>query len=79
MMSVTPKLTPACDERRTLALRVADAVTKVCEARKKYEAAKSRKAGKAGELYDALLQAQQVERDALHALREHIEQHECAV
>ena len=74
----TAKLTPPCEERRVLALRVAAAVAKVSEAGKKYEAAKSRKTRNAGEFYDALLQARQVERDALHALRDHIEQHECA-
>ena len=78
-MSATGKLVPSCDERTALAHQVADAVTKAVEARKKYEGAKSGKTGNAGGLYDALLQAQQVERDALHALREHIQQHECAV
>ena len=78
-MSATAKLA-SCDERRALALQVADAVTKAAEARKKYEASKSGKTVNAGGgLYEALLQAQQVERDALRALREHIQQHECAV
>jgi hypothetical protein len=78
-MSATAKLLPTCDERKSLALQVADAVTKVYDARKRYEIAKNRKASNIGELYDAVLRARATERNAMHALRQHIEQHECSV
>jgi hypothetical protein len=78
-MAAIAKLVPACDERKSLALQVADAVTKVSDARKKYEAAKSRKASNAGELYDLVLTARATERNALNALRQHVEQHGCSV
>ena len=74
-MSAIAKSVQACDERKALVLAVADTVGKVYAARERYEVAKSRKASNAAGLYDALLQARQVERDALHTLREHIEQH----
>ena len=69
MSGVAKSIPMACDERRALALKVADAVTKVYDAGKQYEAAKSRKASKAGERYDSLLEARAAERNALRALR----------
>ena len=57
-MTAIAKLAPTCEERRALALKVADAVTKVYDARKQYEAAKNRNASNAGERYDSLLGSQ---------------------
>jgi hypothetical protein len=78
-MSTIAKAVQACDERKALALAVSDTIGKVYAARERYEAAKSRNAGNAAKLYDALLQARQLELHALHTLREHIEQHGCVV
>ena len=77
-MVLSGPLQSPCEQRKTLALAVADAVGKVYAARKRYEAAKAHKARNAGKLYDAVLEARKVEREALKILREHIEQHGCA-
>lgn len=77
-MSAAPKTVSPCKERTSLALKVADAVSRVYGARQKYEAAEKCKASDASELYDAVLQLRQDERDALKLLRQHIEQHGCS-
>jgi hypothetical protein len=67
-----------CEERKALALSVADAVFKVYDARQRYETAKRRLGKNTTQLYGALVEARALEHTALMALHEHIEKHGCS-